>query len=152
MTDTPNELQVHWAQDTELVPEDAGSMLQPPLHQHGDNGPKGPEGEVVAPLHSQVEDENMNSSSVTVSEYVKSWMRDISNALWWKPTKIWSSKRFAVKKPTKRVRPQSSGRNFRPYKRRWIQPKARWSKQKRRSTRFKCMMEIIAHEGQANLS
>jgi hypothetical protein len=84
------------------------------------------------------------TSSITVSEYVKSWMRDISELLWWKPTKTWSSKRFAVKKPTRRVRPQSSGRNFRPYKRRQIQPKARWSKQKRRSTRLECMMTIIA--------
>jgi hypothetical protein len=71
-------------------------------------------------------------------------MRDVSNVLWWKPTKTWSSKRFAVKKPIKRVRPQSSGRNFRPYKRRWIQPEARWSKRKRRSTRFECMTAIIA--------
>jgi hypothetical protein len=63
MTGTPNELRVHWAQDTELVTEDAGSMLQPPLHQHGDHGPKGPEGEADAPLRSQVEDENADSSS-----------------------------------------------------------------------------------------
>jgi hypothetical protein len=81
---------------------------------------------------------------VTVSEYIKSWMRDISNVLWWKPAKTWSSKRFAVKKPTKRVSPQSSGRNFRPHKRQRIQPEARWSKQKRRSTRFECMTAIIA--------
>ncbi len=34
MTGTPNdELRVPWAQDTELVAEDAGSMLQPPLHK-----------------------------------------------------------------------------------------------------------------------
>ncbi len=39
-------------------------MLQPPLYQHGDHGPKGPEGETVAPTRSQqVEDENANSSS-----------------------------------------------------------------------------------------
>jgi hypothetical protein len=38
-------------------------MLQPPLHQHGDHGPKGPEGEAVAPLRSQVEDENADLSS-----------------------------------------------------------------------------------------
>jgi hypothetical protein len=63
MTGTPNELRVHWAQDTELVAEDAGSMLQPPLHQHGDHGPKGPEGEAFAPTRSQVEDESTNSSS-----------------------------------------------------------------------------------------
>ena len=63
MTGTPNELRVHWAQDTELVAVDAGSMLQPPLHQHGDHGPKDPEGETVAPTRSQVEDENANSSS-----------------------------------------------------------------------------------------
>jgi hypothetical protein len=63
MTGTPNELRVHWAQDSELVAEDAGSMLQPPLYQHGDHGPKGPEGEIVAPTRSEVEDENANSSS-----------------------------------------------------------------------------------------
>jgi hypothetical protein len=63
MTGTPNELRVHWAQDTELVAEDAGSMLQPPLYQHGAHGPKDPEGETVAPTRSQVEDENANSSS-----------------------------------------------------------------------------------------
>ena len=38
-------------------------MLQPPLHQYGDHGPKGPEGEAVAPSCSQVEDENADSSS-----------------------------------------------------------------------------------------
>jgi hypothetical protein len=58
MTGTPNELQVYWAQDTRLVAEDAGSMLQPSLHQHGDHGPKGPEGEAFAPLRFQVEDQN----------------------------------------------------------------------------------------------
>jgi hypothetical protein len=63
MTGTPNELRVHWAQDTELVAENAGSMLQPPLHKHGDHGPKGPEGEAVAPSRFQVEDENADSSS-----------------------------------------------------------------------------------------
>ena len=63
MTGMPNGLRVHWAKDTELVAEDAGSMLQPPFHQHGDHGPKGPEGERVAPTCSQVEDENANSSS-----------------------------------------------------------------------------------------
>jgi hypothetical protein len=63
MTGTPNELRVHWAQDSELVAEDAGSMLQPPLYQHGDHGPKGPEGETVAPTRSEVEDENAISSS-----------------------------------------------------------------------------------------
>ncbi len=63
MTGTPNELRVHWAQDTELVAEDAGSMLQPPLHQHGDHGPQGPEVETAAPSCSQVEDKNADSSS-----------------------------------------------------------------------------------------
>ena len=38
-------------------------MLQPPLHQHGDHGPKGPEGEAVAPSRSQVEDKIADSSS-----------------------------------------------------------------------------------------
>ena len=52
----------HWAQDTELVAEDAGSMLQPPLHQHGGHGPKGSEGATVAPSRSRVEDENTDSS------------------------------------------------------------------------------------------
>jgi hypothetical protein len=63
LTGTPNELRVHWTYDTELVAEDAGSMLQPPLHQHGDHGPKGSEGEAFAPWRSQVEDENVDSSS-----------------------------------------------------------------------------------------
>jgi hypothetical protein len=53
MMGTPNKLHVFWAQqDTQLVAEDDGSILQPPLHQHGDHGPKSPEGETVAPSRS----------------------------------------------------------------------------------------------------
>lgn len=50
MTGTPNGLRVHWAQDTELVAENDGSMLQHPLPQHGDHGPKGPDVETAAPM------------------------------------------------------------------------------------------------------
>ena len=61
MTGTPNGLRVHWAQDTELVAENDGSMLQHPLPQHGDHGPKGPDVETAAP--SKSEDKAVDSSS-----------------------------------------------------------------------------------------
>ena len=54
MTGTPNGLRVHWAQDTELVAENDGSMLQHPLPQHGDHGPKGPDVETAASTQSQI--------------------------------------------------------------------------------------------------
>jgi hypothetical protein len=63
MTGMPNGLRVHWAKDTELVAEDAGSMLQPPLCRLGDHGPKGQEVEATAPLRSQDEVEDADSSS-----------------------------------------------------------------------------------------
>ncbi|KAI2507482.1 hypothetical protein MHU86_6974 [Fragilaria crotonensis] len=53
-----------------------------------------------------------NHHPVTVSEYGKSWIRDISNPLWHDPTKTWLSKRYRVRKPPKRARLQSSGRNL----------------------------------------
>ena len=43
--------------------EDAGSMLQPPLPQHGDQGPKGPEVEASAPHQSQEEGKSACASS-----------------------------------------------------------------------------------------
>lgn len=48
MTGTPNGLRVHWAEDTELVAENAGSMLQSPLPQRGGHGSKGPDVEAAA--------------------------------------------------------------------------------------------------------
>jgi len=45
------------------VAEDAGSMLQPPLPQHGDQGPKGPEVEASAPHQSQEEEKSACASS-----------------------------------------------------------------------------------------
>ena len=43
--------------------EGAGSMLQPPLPQHGDQGSKGPEVEASAPHHSQEEGKGACASS-----------------------------------------------------------------------------------------
>ena len=96
------------------------------------------------PINPRKNESGRTHPPVTVSEYVKSWMHEIFNMRWQRPTKTGSSKRFGVKQPSKRVRLQSGGRNIRPYKRRWIKSQARWSKRQRRSTRIECMTAIIA--------
>ncbi len=97
--------------------EDAASMLQPPLHQHGDHGPKGPEGEADAPLRSQVEDKNADSSSCHGNGVCK--VMDARRV-----TVVGTNKDLVIKafcgQETNQNRPSA---NFRPYERRWIQPK-----------------------------
>jgi hypothetical protein len=63
MTGTPNGLRVHWAKDTELVAENAGSILHPPLPQRGDHGSKGPDVEAAATSLSENEGKAAESSS-----------------------------------------------------------------------------------------
>jgi len=79
---------------------------------------------------------------ITVSEYVKSWMRDTATLLW--KMKNWLPNLCSQKQLSKRVRKQSTGRNFRPYNRRWNHSQGRWSKKQHHSTRLQCMTAVIA--------
>ena len=86
---------------------------------------------------------------VTVSEYVKSWMRDTSSTQITRlkaPT--WIFNRQVVMRPQKRVRPQSSGRNFKRLKRQWSPSKDRTrstrSRIKNHSGQLECLTAIIA--------
>ncbi|KAI2493485.1 hypothetical protein MHU86_21066 [Fragilaria crotonensis] len=80
---------------------------------------------------------------VTVSEYVKSWMRDTSST---QTTRLkaptWIFNRRVVMRPQKRVRPQSSGRNFKRLKRQWVPPKGNQSR--KHFSQLECLTAIIA--------
>ncbi|KAI2511676.1 hypothetical protein MHU86_2742 [Fragilaria crotonensis] len=80
---------------------------------------------------------------VTVSEYVKSWMRDTSST---QTTRLkaptWIFNRRVVMRPQKRVRPQSSGRNFKRLKRQWDPPKENQSR--KHFSQLECLTAIIA--------
>ncbi len=80
---------------------------------------------------------------VTVSEYVKSWMRDTSST---QTTRLkaprWIFNRQVVMRPQKRVRPQSSGRNFKRLKRQWVPPKENQSR--KHFSQLECLTAIIA--------
>ena len=86
---------------------------------------------------------------VTVSEYVKSWMRDTSST---QTTRLkaptWIFNRRVIMRPQKRVRPQSSGRNFKRLKRQWGPSKdttrSTRSRIKKHSSHLECLTAIIA--------
>ena len=67
--------------------EDAGSMLQPPLPQHGDQGPKGPEVEASAPHQSQEEGKSACASSRHSFGVRQVMDARIFNKMWQRPTK-----------------------------------------------------------------
>ena len=82
---------------------------------------------------------------VAVSEYVKSWMRDTPEGQpRSRPTVQWFSNRPVAMRPNARVRKQSSGRNFKPYKRRWIPSEGRMSRGKKHFSKLECLSAIIA--------
>lgn len=77
---------------------------------------------------------------IAVSEYVKSWMRDTPRT-----TKaMWITNRPVVRRSNTRVRKQSSGRNFKPYKRQWIPSEGRKSRGKKHFSNLECLTAIIA--------
>jgi uncharacterized protein YmfQ (DUF2313 family) len=83
---------------------------------------------------------------VTVSEYVKSWMRNTSST---QTTRLkaptWIFNRQVVMPPQKRVRPQSSGRNFKRLKQQWSPSKdTTRSRIKNHSGQLECLTAIIA--------
>ena len=83
---------------------------------------------------------------VTISEYVKSWMRDTSFTQFSRlkaPT--WINRRQVVMRPQKRVRLQSSGRNFKPFRRQSVPSKdTRSSRIKNHFSQLECLTAIIA--------
>ena len=83
---------------------------------------------------------------VTISEYVKSWMRDTSSTQILRlkaPT--WINNRQVTMRPQRRVRQQSCGRNFQRIKRRWGPSKdTTRSRIKKRSSQLECLTAIIA--------
>ena len=82
---------------------------------------------------------------VAVSEYVKSWMRDTPEAPSRSRTKVqWITNRPVAMRPSARVRKQSSGRNFKPYKRRWIPSEGRRSVGKKHFSKLECLSAIMA--------
>ena len=80
---------------------------------------------------------------VTVSEYVKSWMRDTSLT---QTTRLkaprWIFNRDVVMRPQKRVRPQSSGRNLKRLKRQWVPSKE--TRSRKHFSQLECLTAIIA--------
>ena len=82
---------------------------------------------------------------VAVSEYVKSWMHDTPvGQPRSRPKAQWITNRPVAVCTSARVRKQSSGRNFKPYKRRWIPSEGRRSVGKKHFSKLECLSAIMA--------
>ena len=82
---------------------------------------------------------------VAVSEYVKSWMHDTPEGQPRSTPKAQGiTNRTSAMRHRARVRKQSSGRNFKPYKRRWIPSEGRRSVGKKHFSKLECLSAIMA--------
>ena len=104
---------------------------------------------VTSPSNQFLKARAWKTHPVTVSEYVKSWVRDTSST---QTTRLkaptWIFNRRVIMRPQKRVRPQSSGRNFKRLKRQWGPSKdttrSTRSRIKKHSSHLECLTAIIA--------
>ncbi|KAI2502150.1 hypothetical protein MHU86_12286 [Fragilaria crotonensis] len=132
--------------DSSMVEEEDGRAVHPSPYLHEYHCPGGSTS--VGPSMSKqeiCEDKSLEALPVAVSEYVKSWMHDTPEAQPRSRTKVqWINNRPVVRRPQTRVRKQSSGRNFKPYKRQWIPSEGRWSRGKKHFSQLECLTAIIA--------
>jgi hypothetical protein len=101
---------------------------------------------VTSPSNQILKARAWKAHPVTVSEYVKSWMRDTSLT---QTTRVkaptWVFNRQVVMRPQMRVRPQSCGRTFKRLKQQWSPSKdTTRSRIRNYSSQLECLSAIIA--------